>query len=567
MASREMLAPYVAIEYAGVDQEKHVFEVLEAFQEPLPEGVVVAREGADIVSLRGENVAGGYLRVRPALSAFLNDPSGAFKFEVAGVAGWDRRLGERTFLQAEARLTLWENVSDVTQPSNSVLPHVRTDVAEYKRGSDFKLTKLVLNRFYHPAARWYGRASAGVYEEMYSGFGGQLLYLPAEGRWALDVDANWVKQRDFDGWFGTRDYATVTALASLNYRMAQGVTGTLRAGRFLAKDEGVRAEVKRRFASGFEVGLWYTVTNGRDITSPGSPADPYYDKGIFMAMPLDTMLTRDTQASAGFALAPWTRDVGQMVASPADLYRMLERPVLAMHQHDGLSRLGDRDDDYALPSLGAARPWPDFLAQDLFNVGASSGRIDWWKSAAIAGGLILGAAALDQRLDDFVEKRQEREWLKKGVELGNALPLAALGLSAVFAFDDSRPQLSDTGVAALEAGGLALLGSELLKKAARRERPDDSARDSFPSRRSALMWAAVTPYAKEYDLPWLYGVAALTNAARVGSREHWLSDTVAGSVLGYALGHFAWEARRESRRNAPRLALGPQSVALQWELP
>ena len=83
------------------------------------------------------------------------------------------------------------------------------------------------------------------------------------------------------------------------------------------------------------------------------------------------------------------------------------------------------------------------------------------------------------------------------------------------------------------------------------------------------MWAAVTPYAKEFDMPWLYGVAAITNAARVGSREHWLSDTVAGSVIGYALGSLAWEARRESRRgkNGPALAVGPGTVGLAWELP
>jgi hypothetical protein len=62
-------------------------------------------------------------------------------------------------------------------------------------------------------------------------------------------------------------------------------------------------------------------------------------------------------------------------------------------------------------------------------------------------------------------------------------------------------------------------------------------------------------------------VAALTNAASVGSRDHWLSDTVAGSVLGYALGQLAWQARREARRNAPKLAVGLQSVALEWELP
>jgi hypothetical protein len=62
-----------------------------------------------------------------------------------------------------------------------------------------------------------------------------------------------------------------------------------------------------------------------------------------------------------FSLAPWTRDVGQMVISPADLYRITERQVLQMHDRDGMVRLGDREDDYNLPSLGtdpAERRWP-----------------------------------------------------------------------------------------------------------------------------------------------------------------------------------------------------------------
>jgi membrane-associated phospholipid phosphatase len=156
-----------------------------------------------------------------------------------------------------------------------------------------------------------------------------------------------------------------------------------------------------------------------------------------------------------------------------------------------------------------------------------------------------------------------------------------MGLSGIFAFDESRPQLSDAGVAALEAGGAALIGSSVLKYAIGRSRPlsgegrgdfdPGNSKDAFqsmPSRHTAVMWAAVTPYAKEYDMPWLYGVAALTNAARVGSREHWVSDTVAGSLLGYALGHIAWEARRESRRGktGPALAIGPGTVGVSWTL-
>ena len=191
---------------------------------------------------------------------------------------------------------------------------------------------------------------------MFGGAGGQLLYLPVGAGWGADLAVDWVKQRDYDGW-GFRDYDTVTAIASFNYRLPLGVTATARGGRFLAQDEGVRFEIKRRFASGYEAGIWYTRTNGNDITSPGSPGNPYYDKGIFLSVPLTTLLSKDTQAVAHMSLAPWTRDVGAMVVSPLDLYRLMEKPlVLDVHEHDGLVLLGDRDDDYHRPTGGDARP-------------------------------------------------------------------------------------------------------------------------------------------------------------------------------------------------------------------
>jgi len=583
MASREQLASYVAIEYAGpleASEEADKKEALAAFEEPLPEGILMQRQGADIVALGGENVLGGTLRVRPGLSIYFNDPSGVFKYELYALANYSRPLARQLFFQGELKLQLIENVSDVTQPSNSELPHVRTDVAEYKK-TDFKLTRLLVNRFYHPQERVYGRLSAGIYEEMFGGVGGQALYLPREGSWSADLAVDWVRQRDFEGWFGFQDYTTVTSIASLHYRMAQRVTLSLRGGRFLAKDEGVRGEIKRRFASGFEIGAWYTVTNGDDITSPGAPGDPYYDKGVFVSMPLETLRTSDTQTIAGLSLAPWTRDVGQMVVSPGDLARIVERPVVQMHARDGLVRFGDRDDDYDLPMLGADRRWPDFLAGDLFGSARAAGEIDWLKSSALALAGTLGSAVFDDDLFRYADEHRDQKSMQNFVDFGNALPYAAIGLSAIFAFDESRPRLSDAGVAALEAGGLAFIASTGLKYAVGRARPttglgtsefdpftSEDAFHSFPSRHTTVMWAAVTPYAKEFDMPWLYGVAALTNLARTGSREHWFSDTVAGSFLGYALGHLAWEGRRESRRgkNTPAVVVGPGSVILAWDL-
>jgi membrane-associated phospholipid phosphatase len=339
----------------------------------------------------------------------------------------------------------------------------------------------------------------------------------------------------------------------------------------------VRVEVKRRFASGFEVGAWYTVTNGDDTMPPGSPSNPYYDKGIFMAMPLETLMTHDSQAVAGFSLAPWTRDVGQMVVSPGDLARIVERPVWQMHEHDGLERFGDRDDGYDLPKLGADRKWPDFLAGDFFGAAQATGEIDWVKSGLLGAGLVLGAAAFDDTLFRRADKYKDKKWMENLVDLGDALPVAAVGLSAVFAFDDSRPFLSDAGVAALEASGLALLASTGLKYAVGRARPtaglgksefdpgsSDDQFHSFPSRHTTVMWAAVTPYAKQFGMEWLYGVAALTNFARTGSREHWFSDTVAGSAIGFALGHVMWEGRR-GNKSSPGVAVGPNSVTFLWD--
>lgn len=354
------LEPHVSIHYAapGAQEAGDLADMLAAFDEHQPGLKVLYQDEGDFISLKSEDLLANRVSVRPSLGVFFNDPSGAFKYEIGVQASVDRRLAPRIFFAGAVNANIYETVSDVTQRSNSLLPHVRSDIAEYKRASAIKLTKFLVNQLYFPAERVYARASVGYYEEMFAGAGGQVLYLPVGARWGADLAVDWVKQRNHEGLgFSFYNYDTVTAIASFNYRLPMGITATARAGRFLARDEGIRFEFKRRFASGYEVGMWYTRTNGNDITSPGSPGDPYYDKGIFMSVPLNTLLTKDTQAVALMSLAPWTRDVGAMVASPLDLYRLMEKPlVLDVHDHDGLVQLGDRDDDYHRPTGGAAPP-------------------------------------------------------------------------------------------------------------------------------------------------------------------------------------------------------------------
>jgi hypothetical protein len=343
LLSRQQLDSYLEITYSDPQRvaDASITDIaVPDRDDPDLYGDVQRSDEGHLVSFRFENKDLSTIQIVPFnVGVFFNDPNGAARFNVFTRANYTRQIGEGRFFESSAELTLYEDVSSVSQPSNSTLPHVRSDIALYLQGEDsrFKLTRLLLNQYTQPAERIYGRLSAGFYEMMFAGAGGQLLYLPKRGNWAADVSVDWLRQRSEHGIFEFRDYDTVTALGALHYRIPSwGLTATARVGRFLAKDTGVRFELKRRFRSGITFGAWYTRTDGDDITSPGSPGDPYYDKGIFMSIPLGSMLPRDTRARSEFSLRPWTRDVGQMVVSPGDLYTTAERGLMLDNAYQGV---------------------------------------------------------------------------------------------------------------------------------------------------------------------------------------------------------------------------------------
>jgi membrane-associated phospholipid phosphatase len=541
-------------------------------------GVKVGRDG-DIIQVSSEDREASRFKVVPKLGFFFNDPSGALRYDVWAAANYDKRLAEGLYLNSDFKLDLFENVSQVTQKSNSALPHVRSDVAEYKRGKRFKLNRLLLNKYDTLGERIYTRLSAGFYEEMYRGFGGQILYLPKNSRWAADMSVDALQQRGYKGWFDRRDYQTVTALGALHYRLPYDMTVTARAGRFLARDEGVRLEFKRRFQSGVEIGAWYTKTNGNDITNPGTPANPYNDKGVFLSIPLNIMLPSDTQATAGIGISPWTRDVGQMVASPGDLYDMFEQPRRDLTSYDGLGNFAERADEQNLAAVNPPvrpipSPWPAFRWRLEQSRSALPTFPEWAQGTALAAGAVVTGALLDKRIDRFVKKHEGSAVLRRWGNVGNVMPVALAGAAAgAFALGDTRMQNiglisleSIAGAAALSIGAKHIVGrarpGEEQGPWARTAKKADA---SFPSNHSTIAFAAVTPFAQEYDAPWLYGLAAVGSMGRVANRQHWVSDVVGGGVLGYVVGNWLWNAQRSDAKSQFAISPGPKEISVAWK--
>lgn len=106
----------------------------------------------------------------------------------------------------------------------------------------------------------------------------------------------------------------------------------------------------------------------------------------------------------------------------------------------------------------------------------------------------------------------------------------------------------ETGVLAAEAVINSLAVDETLKYTFQRERPyQDSGEGlffhngtSFPSEHAAAAWSAASVIAHEYPGPLtdllVYGVATGVTASRVMGKEHYPSDVVIGSAIGWLIG-------------------------------
>lgn len=218
---------------------------------------------------------------------------------------------------------------------------------------------------------------------------------------------------------------------------------------------------------------------------------------------------------------------------------------------------------------GLARAWPDLDSP--------------WTQGLAGLGLLALSTAADRPLDAYAERHGHNPSAKALKKLGSVLPMVALGSAGWVVLGgpmgpgeplDDRSRY--TAQASLWAGGAALLTTEALKLAVGRSRPsqghgpwhsDRQGRlsSSFPSMHSALAWAAVTPWAEQTQQPWLYALPALTSMARVMGRQHWVSDTVAGGLVGYAWGRWMAEAGVGPEGRGPlgwHLSLGLDGVQL-----
>ena len=120
----------------------------------------------------------------------------------------------------------------------------------------------------------------------------------------------------------------------------------------------------------------------------------------------------------------------------------------------------------------------------------------------------------------------------------------------------------ETGVLSAEALVDSVIVSGALKEITQRGRPATGVErseffeggNSFPSGHSTQAWAVATVIANEYKHRravqiTAYGIATAVSVARFTGQKHYLSDVVAGSALGFAIGRYVYSAHRRVEQN------------------
>jgi len=201
--------------------------------------------------------------------------------------------------------------------------------------------------------------------------------------------------------------------------------------------------------------------------------------------------------------------------------------------------------------------------------------IPWIVFGAATGALIAGDRHIARQLPNTVDQVAISKDVSNVGAVYTVLPITA-GLYIGGAISHN-PKARETGILGGEAALDSLIVVAVLKSVTQRPRPLESNGNgsfftgggSFPSGHSAEAWALASVVAHEYNKNILYpitayGLASLVSFSRLSGQQHFASDIVAGSAIGWFIGRYVFQTHVDHsihRRSPSKLGvLRPQVI-------
>jgi len=248
---------------------------------------------------------------------FLASREEFFKFAIIYQNNSEYIIKDNFFFHSNIKYTLKDNFDDLRFKPVDVYPEqVRSDVKEYLVNFEnrFIIGRAQFDYFKTPLDNHHFMLTAGILEEMFSGYGAEYLYYDNKKNYAFGVEIFNVVKRDYDLRFGTLDYKNTTAHLNFYYRNYNLIPfdAKISHGEYLAGDVGTTFEISRKFKNGAEFGVFASFTD----VSAEQFGEGSFDKGIFFNIPI-------YKNFVNYTWRPLTKDPGAKLNRKNSLHDLL----------------------------------------------------------------------------------------------------------------------------------------------------------------------------------------------------------------------------------------------------
>jgi hypothetical protein len=221
------------------------------------------------------------------------------------------------------KYSLANNFDDLRFPPVDTFPaQVRSDVKEYLKNMDDRLMlgRAQFDYFKTPYRDHHIMLSAGIFEDMFSGYGAEYLYHKYDTNYSFGFEIFNIKKRDYNWRFGTLDYQNTTGHFNFYYRNYGLIPFDMKIsyGEYLAGDIGSTIQLSRSFINGVQFGVFASNTN----VTKEQFGEGTFDKGLFFNIPIYGNLIN-------YTWRPLTKDPGAKLIRRNNLHDLLVkfRPI------------------------------------------------------------------------------------------------------------------------------------------------------------------------------------------------------------------------------------------------
>ena len=230
-------------------------------------------------------------------------------------------FSDNFFWSTNLKYPIWQNFDDLFYPPVDTYPRqVRSDIKKYLNNFDkLFVGRSQLDYFKTIKDNHHIQISAGIFEEMFSGYGFEYLWNKNDKPYAFGVEIFEVYKRDYDLMFGLTGYKNITGFLNAYYENKYLVPFSLKlsVGKYLAGDVGYTFDISRKFSNGVQMGGFITRTNvSKEQFGEGS-----FDKGIYFSIPISDDWFE-------FLWRPLTKDPGAKLIRKNDLYELISKHKL-----------------------------------------------------------------------------------------------------------------------------------------------------------------------------------------------------------------------------------------------